>query len=83
MLNGNTTTSKPIFLILNGNIHRRLSTGGPEALEPLDLVVLGALILLALELLNILVKFFSRGSKRIPVRGKHLDVLSSVSIKLI
>ena len=56
--------------------------GGPEALSPLDLALLGALVLLGLELLNILVKRFCRRlvdrNKCIPVRGKHLDVLSSV-----
>jgi hypothetical protein len=60
-------------------IHQRLSEGGPESLKTFDLVVIGVLILLALELLNILVQFLSRRSKLIPVRGKHLDVLSFVS----
>jgi hypothetical protein len=60
-------------------IHQRLSEGGPESLKTFDLVVIGVLILLALELLNMLVQFLSRRSKLIPVRGKHLDVLSFVS----
>jgi hypothetical protein len=64
-------------------IHQRLSEGGPESLKTFDLVVIGVLILLALELLNILVQFLSRRSKLIPVRGKHLDVLSFVSTQSI
>ena len=61
------------------DMKERLMIGGPDALVLPDLIVLGGLILLALELLNILVKFFGKRRKRIPVRGKHLDVLTCVS----
>ena len=54
----------------------------------LDLVLFGTLILLALELLNTLVKYFGKPgwlgkTQFIPVRGKHLDDLSKKDILFI
>uniref|UniRef100_A0A7R9W2V0 Fatty acid hydroxylase domain-containing protein n=1 Tax=Pseudictyota dubia TaxID=2749911 RepID=A0A7R9W2V0_9STRA len=52
---------------------------GPDGLEVMDLVLLGTISVLALELLNFLVKRsgYWFHAKFIPVRGKHLDELSS------
>ncbi len=79
ILNGNATNINPMNAMWISSIQQRLREGGPEGLQTSDLIVIGVLILLALELLNILVQLLSRGSKLIPVRGKHLDVLSLVS----
>lgn len=52
--------------------------GGPDKLDIMDLVLLGVISVLALEMLNFLVKRsgYWFHAHLIPVRGKHLDVLS-------
>ncbi len=78
-LNVNATNIIPMNTMWISSIQQRVREGGPEGLQTSDLVIIGVLILVALELLNILVQLLSRRSKLIPVRGKHLDVLSLVS----
>mmetsp|Transcript_13529 Transcript_13529/g.29388 ORF Transcript_13529/g.29388 Transcript_13529/m.29388 type:complete len:376 (-) Transcript_13529:213-1340(-) len=58
----------------------RAMEGGPENLTPMDLLFFGVIIVLALEFLSFLVKRsgYWFHSKLIPVRGKHLDELSSL-----
>lgn len=57
----------------------RAVSGGPENLEPMDLLFLAVIIILALEFLSLLVKKSGLliRSERIPVRGKHLDEFST------
>jgi len=59
--------------------------GGPSCLSAIDLVFFGTLIVLALELLNFLVKRsrYCFKWKVIPVRGKHLDDLSQKDLLYI
>lgn len=56
----------------------RAVEGGPQNLQPIDLLFCGVLIVMALELLSFLIKRSGTWfhSKLIPVRGKHLDELS-------
>jgi hypothetical protein len=58
---------------------------GPNALETLDKILFGALILMAFELLDYISKNFGRWghAKLIPVRGKHLDELSGTDLLFI
>jgi hypothetical protein len=58
---------------------------GPSALETLDKILFAAMILMAFELLDYISKNFGRWvhAKLIPVRGKHLDELSSTDLLFI
>jgi len=54
--------------------------GGPDNLAWLDCILLGAVVIAGMELINYLVKTIGsigrKPSQYVPVRGKHLDVLS-------
>ena len=58
---------------------------GPDSLTTLDKILFGGLILLAFEFLNFSARNMGRWthSKLIPVRGKHLDELSTTDILFI
>jgi len=58
---------------------------GPSALDPLDLVLCAAIVLLGFEFLDFVSNHSGTwiGFKRIPVRGKHLDDLSSKDLLFI
>lgn len=70
---------------LNNGTTTDMKTATTDVLQQLsimDYALFGVMILLALELLNYLVKLSGNNgyigrSKRVPVRGKHLDELSS------
>lgn len=77
--NTNTRKSMNSTILENGPSFVERLIQGPDALEPFDLIVLGIVIMGALELLNFAAHSFGDwlGLARIPVRGKHLDDFSS------
>ena len=70
----------------NNMLWQRLWTGGPANLDqPLDKVLMAALVTAGFELLDFVAKHWGPlwHAKPIPVRGKHLDVLSAKDLLFI
>jgi len=71
------------LIIDNGmSFVNRLIKNGVDDMEFMDFIFVGCLVLLGLELISVsVIKFSSyfKTNEFIPVRGKHLDDLSSVS----
>ena len=67
------------------SLFSRLRRNGPSGLHTTDKILLGALVTMGFELLDFCAKHWGEWfhSKRIPVRGKHLDILSAKDILFI